>query len=99
MGLLHLFRALFYHFYPDFCENYITFIDESVIYEEDVKREYNHYYVTGYLCTGDGHRYWKYAPYNGVENEKTIEEVFSRVFKTIEEVKSQQMDGNVPAEE
>jgi hypothetical protein len=67
-------------------KSYLPFVDESITYEGAIKPSTTSY-ATGYLNTGDEIKYWEYGLYNDIENEKTIKEVFSRIFMTIEEEK------------
>ncbi|MBF4691938.1 transcription elongation factor GreAB [Fusibacter ferrireducens] len=67
-------------------KSYMPFIIEEIGYN-DIDWEDNNY-ITGILFEGKALRYWKYSPYNDIENSRNIEEVYSRVFNTIEECKN-----------
>lgn len=42
-------------------------------------------YAVGVLFNGDNYTYVRYGLYNDTENEKNIEDVYSRIFESIEE--------------
>ncbi|WP_051530067.1 hypothetical protein [Anoxybacteroides tepidamans] len=65
-------------------KSYLPFVDESLTYEGALKTG-SKSYATGYLNTKSGPKYWEYRLYNDIKNKKTIQEVFSRIFMTIEE--------------
>lgn len=46
-------------------------------------------YITGILYKNENLKYWGYCLYNDVENEKNVKEVYSRVFKTIDDCRNE----------
>lgn len=62
------------------------FIDADLEYEDASEIPNHNYYATGYLKTAQQEeKTWTYGLYNDEVNEENIQEVFSRIFKTIEE--------------
>ncbi|AIY05532.1 hypothetical protein Plano_1567 [Planococcus sp. PAMC 21323] len=62
------------------------FIDSNLAYEEAREIPYHNYYATGFLETTENVRKtWTFDLYNDEVNEENIKELFSRIFKTIEE--------------
>lgn len=65
-------------------KSYIPFVDEETDYESSsVNKPGN--YASGYYRTGDEGTYWDYGLYNDAVNETNILDVYSRIFKTIDE--------------
>ena len=65
-----------------------AFTNEDSSYEK-ARRLSNLEYAVGYYSKEDGHLGWKYGLYNDQESQKNILDVFSRIFKTIEELNYQ----------
>jgi hypothetical protein len=69
-------------------KSFIPFIVEDLVYEE-VEFVKDLTYATGYLKISENEqKSWGFGLYNDVENEKNIKDVYNRIFKTINEVKS-----------
>lgn len=64
-------------------KSYIPFIDEETSLDEFPEVESDTY---AYLYDQSSETYWGYELYNDIVNEKTIQDAYSRIFKTIEEI-------------
>ncbi|WP_203363755.1 hypothetical protein [Bacillus sp. REN10] len=68
---------------------HLPFVHEDVTYETAPNMEETAYAV-GYLYSGEEEEYkddvWRYFLYNGVKNKVNIQDVYTNIFKTIEEV-------------
>ena len=65
---------------------FLPFVTEGLSYKE--ASELNHSYASGYLKEKkSSYRYWEYGLNDDVLNEKNINNVYSRIFKTVEDVK------------
>jgi hypothetical protein len=70
-------------FFIESKKSYLPFVSEELSYEEvpDLK---SGMYATGYFQYGDKSQSWGYGLYNDKVNNKNIEDVYSRIFNTIE---------------
>ncbi|WP_342526742.1 hypothetical protein MKY84_13590 [Chryseomicrobium sp. FSL W7-1435] len=64
-------------------KSYVPFVDEEISLDEFPDVESGMY---AYLYDQSSEQYWGYGLYNDIVNEKTIQEAYSRIFKTIEEL-------------
>jgi len=64
-------------------KSYISFVDEEISLDEFSDVESGIY---AYLYDQSSEKYWGYGLYNDIVNEKTIQEAYSRIFKTVEEL-------------
>lgn len=70
-------------FFVQSTKGYLPFVLEDLSYE-DAPEIYDSY-ISGYLQQSqDGHLYWGFDLIDGVENESNVNEMYTRVFKTIE---------------
>ncbi len=67
-------------------KSYIPFIEEDILYEE-VPEVKDQTYATGYFQSGEKGEYWGYGLYNDKVNESNIQDVYSRIFSTIESIR------------
>lgn len=65
-------------------KDYVPFIYEDLSYEE-VPDLGSQTYAVGILFNDERYNYVGYGLYNDTENEKNIEDVYSRIFKSIDE--------------
>ncbi|TLS36441.1 hypothetical protein [Pseudalkalibacillus caeni] len=64
-------------------KGYLPFVNKDMTYENSPKiRELT--YATGYLQKEENAKYWAYGLYNDVVNETNVEDVYTRVFTTID---------------
>jgi len=68
-------------------KSYLPFINEERSYEELPDLGAGNY-VTGYLQKGENPRIWGYGLYNDELNNANIQEVYTRIFKTINQMKT-----------
>jgi hypothetical protein len=71
-------------------KSYIPFVKEDLSYE-DVPIQDNNSYATGFIYDNNVLTYWGYCLYNDIENDTNVNDVFTRIFETITQVKN---DGN-----
>lgn len=64
-------------------KSYIPFIDEDTSLDEFPDVNTGTY---AYLFDGTSETYWGYGLYNDLVNENTIQDAYSRIFKTVEEL-------------
>ncbi|MBI0580903.1 hypothetical protein IEC97_26605 [Neobacillus cucumis] len=74
-------------------KSYIPFIDEETSYDSFPDSQSKDY-ATGYLELNKEGRYWGYGLYNNKINGPNIKDVYSRIFKTIDET-----SGTLPSSE
>lgn len=68
-------------------KSYLPFVVHSSSYEGTPDAQIGDY-ATGYYNDPNGEmKYWGYGLYNDVQNEDNIKDVYSRIFKTIDEIK------------
>ncbi|MEH7503739.1 hypothetical protein V7152_17280 [Neobacillus drentensis] len=74
-------------FFIESKKSFVPFINEDINYKEfpDSAGEY----ASGYYQSGDSGQSWGFGLFNDTVNEVNIEDVFSRIFKTIESVNNQ----------
>lgn len=73
-------------FFLQTTKGFLPFVTEGLSYKE--ASELNHSYASGYLKEKkSSYRYWEYGLNDDVVNEKNINNVYSRIFKTVEDVK------------
>ena len=74
-------------FFIESKKSFVPFIYENIDYKEspDSAGEY----ASGYYQSGDSGQSWGFGLYNDTVNEVNIEDVFSRIFKTIETIDKQ----------
>lgn len=70
-------------FFIESLKSYIPFVNEEISYE-GAGNSYNQMYATGYFQYGDKWRFWGYGLYNDKRNETNIQDVYSRIFSTID---------------
>ncbi|OPA78639.1 hypothetical protein BVG16_12310 [Paenibacillus selenitireducens] len=70
-------------FFIESKKSYLPFINEEMSYE-DVPDLTSDNYATGYFQSGKEYRHWGYGLYNDKANERNIEDVYTRIFTTIE---------------
>jgi hypothetical protein len=70
-------------FFMESKKSYLPFINEEMSYE-DVPDLKSGNYATGYFQSGKAYQYWGYGLYNDKVNEPNIENVYTRIFTTIE---------------
>ncbi len=74
-------------FFLETTKGFLPFVFEDLSYAN--ASEVNDAYVFGYLQeTKDSYRFWEYGLNNNQKNDKKIKDVYSRIFKTIAEVKA-----------
>lgn len=64
-------------------KGHIPFINEDVDFKDSPNVDSDAY---AHLYDGKSSQYWGYGLYDDIENEQNIQNVYSRVFKTIEEL-------------
>ena len=64
-------------------KGYVPFIDKEIEFENYPDVDTGAY---AYLYDSKGEKYWGYGLYNEEVNEQNIQDAYSRVFKTIEEI-------------
>ncbi|WP_338749310.1 hypothetical protein [Bacillus sp. FJAT-52991] len=76
-------------FFNETKKAHLPFVHEDVTYETAPKIDGNAYAV-GYLYSGTKQEYkddvWKYFLYNDVKNKVNIQDVYTNIFSTVEEV-------------
>jgi hypothetical protein len=70
-------------FFMESKKSYLPFINEEMSYD-DVPDLTSDNYATGYFQSGKEYQYWGYGLYNDKTNELNIEDVYTRIFTTIE---------------
>ncbi len=65
-------------------KDYVPFVYENLSYEE-VPDSKSQAYAVGILFNDEEYNYVEYGLYNDTENKKNIEDVYSRIFKSIDE--------------
>ncbi|MCT4595882.1 MAG: lipoprotein [Anaeromicrobium sp.] len=70
-------------FFIDSLKSYTPFVIEELSYES-CDKSYDQTYATGYFQSGNKWRYWGYGLYNDKRNEANIQDVYSRIFHTID---------------
>ena len=69
-------------------KGHLPFTDENLSYEDVPQLGNPPSYATGIFKDNDELSFVEYGLYNDIENEKSIEDVFSRIFKTISDNKN-----------
>ncbi|MFO1444590.1 hypothetical protein KDN24_15565 [Bacillus sp. Bva_UNVM-123] len=64
-------------------KSYVPYVHDNIDFEDYPDDESGMY---AYLYDSDSERHWGYGLYNDKVNEQNIQDVYSRVFKTIEEI-------------
>ncbi|RED51097.1 hypothetical protein [Cohnella lupini] len=70
-------------FFMESKKSYLPFINEELSYDEVPDLSSDNYAI-GYFQSGNEHQHWGYGLYNDKENEHNIEDVYTRIFTTIE---------------
>lgn len=70
-------------FFMESKKSYLPFINEELSYD-DVPDLKSGMYATGYFQSSKEYQYWGYGLYNDKANEHNIEDVYTRIFTTIE---------------
>lgn len=73
-------------FFIESKKSYLPFINEEMSYD-DVPELTPDNYATGYFQFGKEYQYWGYGLYNDKANETNIEDVYTRIFTTIDSLK------------
>ncbi len=73
-------------FFLETTKGFLPFVSEDLTYA--TASELEHSYASGYLQEKkDSYRFWEYGLNNNQKNDKNVKDVYSRIFKTIAEVK------------
>lgn len=72
-------------FFIESMKSYLPFTQEEMSYDEfpDLSSDM---YATGYFQYGEQFQYWGYGLYNDKQNKSNIEDVYTRIFATIESI-------------
>jgi len=70
-------------FFMETQKSYLSFINEELSYD-DVPDLSSDNYAIGYFQSGKEYQHWGYGLYNDKVNEHNIEDVYTRIFTTIE---------------
>jgi hypothetical protein len=71
---------------------YLPFVDPQMTYEDAITIR-DQMYVHGYIQTNNITRSFAFGLYSSIENEKTVQNVFSRIFMAINEIKLAKRNG------
>lgn len=67
-------------------DNFIPFVEKDMEYDKTMNWSTGISYAVGILIQDDTLKKWQYGLYNGEKKEEYIKDVYSRIFKTIDEL-------------
>ena len=67
-------------------DNFIPFVEKDMEYDKSMNWSSGISYAVGILIQDDALKKWEYGLYNDEQKEEHIKDVYSRIFKTIDEL-------------
>ena len=67
-------------------DNFIPFVEKDMEYDKTMNWSTGISYAVGILIQDDALKKWEYGLYNDEQKEEHIKDVYSRIFKTIDEL-------------
>ena len=67
-------------------DNFIPFLEKDMKYDKSMNWSSGNSYAVGILIQDDALKKWEYGLYNDEKKEEYIKDVYSRIFKTIDEL-------------